>query len=184
MPENTISLMIQLFELKHWYKRREKEMERLRALIGKRIIKHQLSTDELVFHTDCGETIRILSNELEGWVDFNFDPRLSSMLEESKIHHIGFYRDGTIFHFGESYNLRLYASGIKRVRSVNKSEDGLEMLLEIETHYGVKETIHYFKHENTWRIANFRQTIEDIYLKIAKKYDIINHPSVRIKTLV
>lgn len=158
-------------------------MERLRALIGKKIMNHHLSTDELVFHTDCGETIRILSNELEGWVDFNFDGRLSSMLEERTICDVECYQYRTVFYF-EGSHACVYTNGIKRVISNKKSNDGLELLLEIETNYEQIKNIHYFRHENKWRIANFRKTLDTIYYELAKKYDIINHPSVRIKTLL
>lgn len=158
-------------------------MERLSTLIGKKFMNHQLSTDELFFQTACGETIRILSKELGKWIEFKPNHKLPSLLEKQTISNIVCYKDQIVFYFEEESSFIL-TEGIKYVTGIHKSDDGLEMLLKIETDLGKKETIHYFKHENTWKIAYFRQTVEDFYLKFAKKYDIINHPSVRIKTLL
>jgi len=159
-------------------------MERLRTLIGKKIMNHHLSTDELFFQTECGKKISILSKELKGWVEFDFDLGLSPLLKKNIIRDIEFYDHQIIFYFEHNYASCFYVNGIKRVIGSQKSLDNLELLLQIETSDGRKKNIHYFRQGNTWRIANFRQTLDNIYLEFAKKHDIINHPSVRIKTLL
>jgi hypothetical protein len=159
-------------------------MEQLRALIGKKVINHNLSADEIIFHTACGETIRILSKELEGWSEFSFNHAIERLLKEHRIHNISIYPNETIFYFENGSRGYIFTSGIKKIANIKKSNNGLELLLTIETNSGREIDLHYLKTSDRWTMAEFNQHIEQEYLILAKKHDIINHPSVRIKTLV
>jgi len=159
-------------------------MKQLYELIRKDIVDYHLSADDISFQTECGKKISVHSTEIKGWSSFSFSNGLSRTLGKKLIFDISIYPEKIIFYFANGSREYIYTNTLSTFSDIKKSKNGMELLLTMETIRGHEIVLHYFKTPNGWSIAEFNQQTDSIYLKIARKYDIINDPSIRIKTLV
>jgi len=161
-------------------------MEQLLNVQGKIITTFEVSPEKVFIETQCGETFTVLAKELEGWIEFSLDQAQRTILElkEKIITKVTIRSEYVLFYTTQTRYFVFFIHGIQKVVNIHKSQNGSELLLEVLTTTNEEETLHYVKHQNKWALAEFHQETNVRNLEIVRKYDIVNHPSIRIKTLV
>jgi hypothetical protein len=156
----------------------------LKHLIEKRIVDAKLTEKTLWIKTLCGieETIHV--EDLFG-VFAKFSGEKEKYMAGKIIEDISINKNGSI-HFGFPHDgWSVYVVGLKEIVKIETSEDKKEVLITADFYKASwfdQWKILYVKSGDEWHLSKFGTSSYGAY-ECAKKYDLINHPSVRLLTV-
>jgi hypothetical protein len=154
-------------------------------LIGKELKDFNVTEKCITITTKCGLEEKIFAKDYFGpFAEYSDLENSRFAMFGRTIDEIEIHDDGKVTIALNHILYSFHIFGINEIIEVRRGENKYELLLIAKPYiYDDKWKLHYIKSGNDWLISEFGTSDIDVY-EFAKEYDVINHPSIRLMTVL
>lgn len=164
----------------------EKVREKLNKLIGKKIKEIKEENDDVLVFTECGEKKSLKYDVFDGLVELKLANHMTiRKWEKSTIKEVDM-DVRFVYLYTNTCVISIVLVGVKKCRNVKLSENGLELIITIETFENDLANVYYIKdtRRNKWVVSELNQEESTRFIEKIEQYDLPSHPSIRMKLIL
>jgi hypothetical protein len=159
-------------------------IKKLKKIKSERIVKiNVFENKEIEFFTESGISIKITEEDKSIFSTFEFNNMDKIIGEKVWDIEINSLSKAIIISMYKNENASIIVEGVKEIIETEKSKDGFELKVKVDTYRDDVVDLIYFKRGEKWVLSEFANEEYEELIKVLDAFDFINHPNMRMHTL-